>query len=708
MTGKNQAATDAEKRPVGVAERSASGDFYGLIRTLGRGKLAILLCAILFGIAGAFLTLKVQVPHFSSSSEVALVNRQEQVADLESVLSGLSADQSTINTEIALIRSRSLLEKLAHDLMLLDDPEFNTTLQEPSEFAPKVVLSRLPGVDLLRKRDYSEQQQLAITVHNILQSLKISNYRQSYVILITATTTDPDKSARIANRLAELYIGDQLDQKFEATEKATEWLTERTTGLKAELETAEGRIKTFTSRIDLISPQTLEALNRQMKELRSRIAQSNEGLDALVLQLARFDAVDLSEPPTEIAALVDDPVVDRAARRFQSEQITREAFFETLAMREGELRKEMSRQRSQVDLLDVSLVQFSNRIDRQSSDLVTLQQLEREAEASRLIYEHFLGRLKETRVQQGIQQADSRILSAAVPPLEASSPSLGLNLALSVSLGLMVGAAVVLWHELRKDRVRSTEELEALTGLTVLSEVLKAPVKRRRDFVGFLLNNSSSAFLETIRNLRTTMMMAHPDTELKVIMLTSSIPGEGKTTQTLGLAANFASLGERVLLIEADIRRRTLGVYFQGAKGTGLVTAVKEGGWPDSGIFRHEQMDIDILFGEHSSENAVDFFASEAFGGFLDEARKRYDRIIIDTPPVLAVTDSRVIGAHVDAILYVVRWDSTERSQISAGIRSLRTAKLPVSGLVLTQVDPKGMRRYGYGGGMGYSRGYYT
>lgn len=708
MTHLKQVSADMKIVSSNDASSQAKGDLSDVFRTLWRKKTLVLLSALLFGVAGVVITKTFQVPYFTSSAEVALVNRQEQVADLESVLSGLSADQSTINTEVAVLRSLHLLGKLALDLELQNDPEFNTTLLPPSDWSPLVVLSRMTGIDFGVEPAYTDIQQLAITVQTLRDALKISNYRQSYVFVITATTTDPDKSALISNRLAELYINDQLDQKFEATEKATGWLTDRTTELKVELEKAESQIQAFTSSITLVSPEALDGQNRQLKDLRSRIEKENENLGVLETKLTRFEQAKALDTPSEIAAIVGDPAIDQAVKLFNAGSLSEQAFLAAVKRRETQLNADLLRQTSQLALLESSRAELSDNIAQQSEDLITLDQFSREAEASRLLYEHFLSRLKETRVQQGIQQADSRVLSAAVPPLEPSSPSLMLNLALSVALGLLLGAAIVLWREFRTNRVRSSAELEALTGLTVLSEVLKAPRLRRHGFIDFLTKNSTSGFAESTRNLRTSLMMASAKDRSQIYMITSSVPGEGKTTQALGLAANFASIGQRVLLIEADIRRRTMTAYFQNDEGLGLVSAVNKGSDPTSEIQTNDLLGIDVLLGQKSTENAADFFASEAFGAFLEEARKRYDTIIIDTPPVLAVTDARIIGRHADAILYVVRWDSTDRSQIKSGIRSLETANLQIDGLILTQVDPKGMRRYGYEGGMGYGGGYYA
>lgn len=671
-------------------------DLYVTLRTLWRAKFRVLLCALLFGLAGAYLTLEGQEPYFTSSAEVALINRQEEVTDLESVISGLSSDQSTINTEIRVIRSRALIEKLVLDLGLISDPEFNITLEEPSDYSVKALFENVTGIDLFDDIAYSDRQQIDITIDSLLEALKVSNYRQSYVFLITATTKSPLKSALIANRLSELYITDQLEQKILATEEAISWLTSRTSELQTELEAAESRIEDFVSSSDLISPEALTTLNLQMKDLRKRTTDTQARVKGIEAELALLDQINPTDPPEQVATLLKIDAINQAANRNLAGQLSRDAFFKVIDDHRIQRSKELKLQRTQIRSINQSMTTLEASIDQQAADLVTLQQYRREAEASRLIYEHFLGRLKETRVQQGVQQADSRILSGAVPPMLPSSPNIFLNLGLAVAIGALIGSALVLLREARQSRIRSSDDLEALTGLTVMGEIWTSPVRKRRKLIDFLVQNPASAFVETIRNLRTSIMMSTPDSTPQVIMVTSSIPGEGKTTQALALAANFAGLDKRTLLIDADIRRRTMSAYFEGSDGIGLVSAVKNASWSDDDIYFHPTLGIDVVFGEKSAVNAADFFASEEFLNFLSRARERYDAIIVDTPPVLAVSDPRVIGRHADLILYVVRWDSTSSSQVTLGIRSLQTANLEISGTVLTMIDPKGMRRYGY------------
>jgi capsular exopolysaccharide synthesis family protein len=271
--------------------------------------------------------------------------------------------------------------------------------------------------------------------------------------------------------------------------------------------------------------------------------------------------------------------------------------------------------------------------------------------------------------------------------------------------------AIVLIRQFMHNGFRSADELEGATGLPVLGQIPKMPFKAREGLIGYLHDKPTSAAAEAVRNLRTSLLLSDIDNPPQVIMSTSSLPGEGKTTHSIALIQNLAGLNKKVLLIEGDIRRRTLNEYFHDIPEGGIVTALS-GEKPLHELVLHDdRLGADVLMGEKSRVNAADLFSSDRFRNFLDDLRHAYDFVIIDTPPVLVVPDARVIGQHVDAILFSVAWDKTNRAQVMAALRELESAKLKITGFALAQIDPKGMRRYGYGDAHGaygaYGKGYY-
>ena len=710
MTSLPKFSSTTVQAPTAVAG-SEDVDLSKIFRTLWRGKFFIAICALIMAALGVYYSFVMATPTYTASSVVALESRQEQVVDLESVVSGLGGDQITINTEVEVLRSRGLLDKLAVQLNLADDPEFNATLRPPSTFSLGALVDYITGLVVPNAPPpppLSDRAILDSIIDELLGKISVVNVRQSYVFGITAKTEDPEKSALIANTLAELYILDQLETKFEATEQATTWLTARVSHLQVELEQAEAAVKDFNAITDLVSPEDLAQQNRQIKELRDRLGEAKETEVTAQLRVKELELAQDSQDLQQMAEAAKDRTLTRIYTQIKddpdADRTTFDARFQQVLER-AEL--EQTRVANQIAALEATIEDQREQIRLQSIDLVELRQLEREAEASKLIYEYFLARLKETSVQQGIQQADARILSQAVVPLGPSAPRKMIIIALCLVLGTLIGAGLVLLREFAQTTFRAAEDLESFTGYPVLGQIPAISARRRKNVLQYLVEKPTSAAAEAIRNMRTSVLLSNIDNPPQIIMSTSSIPGEGKTTQSLALSQNLSGLGKKVLLVEGDIRRRVFSEYFDIKERRGLISVLSGDRTLEETVVHEPTMNVDILIGEKSATNAADLYSSTRFREFLDELRKKYDYIIIDTPPVLAVPDARVIGQSVDAILYTVRWDKTTHRQVSEGLKSFETVNVKVTGLVLGQINAKGMKQYGYGDSHGAYSAYY-
>jgi len=655
-------------------------DLLELARTLWRGKIWIALAFVVAAALGWVYASQIAVPKYTARASVALENRQESIVDLQNVMSGLSGDQATINTEVEVLRSRNLLEKLVDHLGLLQDPEFNRFLTADT-----------PAPSAQRERD--------ATVDRVSRAISISNLRSSYVFNITVITTDPEKSALMANSLAEIYIQDQLDVKFQAMETATAWLSERVATLRVDLENAEAKVKGFAANTDLISIDALEGLNVQIKDTRDRLTSLEASEVALTQRVADLETALAADDPAAMVDVAEDPTLSRLAPGSNTSDST--LFAARYATILDRARADLVRAQSQVTSLGLSLERLEADYARQTDDFVELQQLEREAQALRTIYEYFLTRLQETSVQRGIQQADARVLSSAVRPTAPSEPRTNLVIALAGILGLIVGAGGILLREMLHTGFRTAEEIERDTGLTVMGQLPKIPERKRRSVIEYLVEKPTSSAAEAVRNLRTSVLLSNLDRPPQVILSTSSLSGEGKTTTAIALAQNFAGLGKSVLLIEGDIRRRVFSEYFEFDHTNGLLSILSGASKFDQVVQRNDLLGVDILLGEKSDTNAADVFSSERFADFMTDMRTRYDIVIIDTPPVLLVPDSRIIAHVADAILFTVKWDATSRAQVREAVRQFAMAGVAISGAVLNLIDPKGMKRYGYGGSYG-------
>ena len=689
-------------------------DLFQILNVIWRGKWFILMTSLLAMVLGGYYAFAVAVPKYTATARLALQVRDQQVVDLESVMSGASGDEQTMNTEIEVIRSRGLIERLVADLDLLNDPEFNETLRPPSPLSIKSLQATIQPYlpfQLPVEPDPTEEEILLDTAEEVRDVISATAQRKTFLFTISVTTENARKSANMANRLGEIYLDDQIHTKFAATEFAVTWLSGRVSELEEELSIKQNAIKDLRSNTNLISVEALEALNVRSKDLRERLSETEVTSALLRGETSRLSELLAAEDFQELVRVTADPALERLLPDvLNGDRNNRRAYLNRVGRLISEAEIKAQRAETQRDALASSLEVIQQQIEEQNEDLATINQLTREADATRVLYQTFLTRLKETSVQIGLQQADSRILSTAIPG-EKVAPRKGIILVISIILGALLGIAVMLLRDLRQDGVRTAEDLEALTGQTVLGQIPVIPTRRRAAQMEYVRTKTTSAVVEAIRNLRTSVMMSDVDMPPKIIMSVSSIPGEGKTTNALTLAINFAGLGKKVLLIEGDIRRRTLNEYFESNPRGSLLSVISEDVPLSEAITSDETLGIDVLVGEKSSMNAADLFSSQKFKAFIARVREDYDIVIIDAPPVLVVPDARIMGQLVDAIIYTVKWDSTSQQQVVNGLRQFSSVGLKVTGLVLSQIDPKGMKKYGYGGRNGayaqYGTGYY-
>ncbi|WP_283180224.1 GNVR domain-containing protein [Gemmobacter sp. 24YEA27] len=699
-------------------------DLLALLRTLWRGKLVVLGAALCCMILGGIYAWRVAVPLYSANAVVMLDARENSGMGLSAILGGLSTDSSTVNTEVQVLRGRTLIGRVVDELDLTADPEFNGALQ-PEGMTTTLRRSIGLGSDpvVLPPEEQAAQERASATTA-LLDQVTISNVPNSLVFQIAVTTESAAKSAKIADTIARLYIDDQMRVRFEATETAITWLSEQVIVLKKNIDVSEAAVREFRATTSVVDLETLGALDRQLKETRRRIElQTGQAAD-LRLRLERIESA--TDPLAKAISSGDEALI-RLAERLQTDQPeadttgsaqadpaeTLRNFNAALARVTAFARQDLARVEAQDSSLREAEQKLAADFENQSRDLVTLEQLLREAEANRLLYDQFQTQLKETLAQQGIQRPDSRILSQAVMPSAPSAPRKSLILAMTLVLGTMIGTGIVLMREMMVNRIRTPQELEALTGRSVFAQVPKIDERSRKGVLGYLARNPASAAAEAIRNLRVSILLSSSEKAPQVIMITSSVPGEGKTTTTLALAQNMTMLGRKVLVIEGDVRLSPLSEYFDGiGKGKPGVAEVIEGKIPLSEAVQPIAGVGDLLSESKTTINAADLFSSERFAGLIAQARGLYDLILIDTPPVLVVPDARIIAQQADVVIFAVHWDRTSTDQVRAAMHQLELVNVTPAGFVLTLVDPQGMRRYGYGDSYGayasYGKNYYT
>lgn len=677
-------------------------DVGALIATIWRGKWRLLAWMTLALLAGAVHVFVLATPAFRATTSLVLETREGQVVDFESVIGGLRTDSSAINTEVEILKGRLLMGRVADQLDLASDPEFNGMLRPPGLLATTVAYVRGQGLALVGGVTEPDPPPSADALRDriitaLIGKVEVTNTPLSLVFTVTVQTEDGRKSALIADTIAGLYIADQIGVKYQATEQATAWLAQRITELQVELDEAETRVTAFRAGTDVVDPAALEQADQQMVALRGRLAELAALRDTAAIRLAGLQAATVQADQLAIAG---DAVLTRLAE--SGANLSDPAYLRRWAEVLADAGQDVSRADAQIAALGVSRDALQATISRQSDAMSRFQQLTRQADSVRLIHGYFLNRLQETSVQQGLQQADSRILSPAVVPERAASPQKPRTLAIALALGLVLGIAAVFIRDMRAKGFRTGRDLERITGYPVMGQIPLVRGRSHQAVLSYLTDRPASVMSEAVRNLRTSVLLANSDAPPRIIMVTSALPSEGKTTTALALVQNLAGLKRRVLLIDGDLRHRAvtqlagaLTAAGRDSRGPTGVTADQAGGLPtDHSIVRNALPGVDVLTPGPAGANAADIFSSDDFAGLLDRLRDDYDLIVIDTPPVLLVPDARVIAQHADAILFVVRWNATTAGQVRDGLRLLESVRRRATGLVLSQINFREVSRY--------------
>jgi len=337
-----------------------------------------------------------------------------------------------------------------------------------------------------------------------------------------------------------------------------------------------------------------------------------------------------------------------------------------------------------------------------SAASVHLKELEGNAEAARNVYQSFLDRYKQTGAQEGVEQADARVVSHAVPPSHQSSPNVMLALALSVIVGAGAGLAAVVVAEIMDAGLATSEDVERKIGLASIASIpLMSSVAEANERgiqpIDYVLRKPLSGFAEAFRSLRTSILYAVPGQQGKIVVLTSALPGEGKTTTSICLARVAAQAGSKVLLLDCDLRRRAVTRTLGLTPEKGLAEVLHGTAPLESAVLLDQTSGAYVLPLAHTASSTEDLFGLPAMDQLLARARGSFDLIILDTAPVLALADTRILAGKTDLVVLLARWRKTPARAIGASVRLLQQANAQIAGVALTQVDMNAQSKHGYG-----------
>lgn len=708
-------------------------DLHSLIASFRRRLKLFLAVAILIVVVTVIITARA-TPLYTATANLIIDTRKDTVVDAQAVLSGLSADSGVVDTEIEVLKSRRLAERVVNELNLTEDPEFNSALRKPgvlkSVFGGVATLVGAAAPDSARGRlsELEAQKAKERVVDAVLDRVSIRRAGLTYMMNVSFSSESAAKAARIANTYADRYLLEQLESKFDATRQANTWLNGRLGELRTEVQQAEVAVEQYRTANNLLSAsgatlteQEISAYNQQLATVRSQEAEEVARLRTARAQLASGSSGDdvgealgsqvvqqLRARRAEVSGRVADlssrygprhPDMLRAQRELQDIDSQIQAEIQRI-ISNLEARVQVARERT--GSMAGSLGSARGRLADNNAASVRLNELERNAESVRTLYQSFLDRFKETSSSEGIEQSDASIVSRAAIPTNPSSPNVPLNLALGFVLSLGGGLACVVLAEMLDSGLTTGEDIERKFGLPHLGSIpllasVADPVDRDETPVDYVLKRPLSSFAESVRALRASILYSRIGHDIKVIALTSALPGEGKTTTAVSLARSAAQAGMTVVIVDCDLRRRNVNRLLGKEPELGLLEVLNRTATLKQVLMQDEPSGAWVLPLAKNSFTPKDVFGSQAMDDLLGELRSSFDLVILDTAPVLAVADTRVLAARSDATVFLARWRKTPEKAISNALKLLEQSGGHVAGVAMTQVDMNALARYGYG-----------
>lgn len=591
------------------------------------------------------------------------------------------------------------------------------------------------GFDENQLRDEAELRELrelAIRKHVIgivMRSVTVFPLGGTQLVNISYSAPDPQLAADVANAFADAYIESHLEAKLEVTQKASSWLSERLGDLRQNLRESEQQLQEFRERERLVDTGDVRSIDvAELEQLtQSLVEATREKADAQTLyrqtssgnlSLDRLLALPTISTNSVVQGLIESRAdakrrVSELSKRYGRKHPKMLAAVSDVAQVEKELQLQVGNVASGLEVnfaaareteqsLRQKIAEVKRRLQGVNRKEFELRELEREVEANRQVYEVFLNRGKETSEASNLESVHARVIDAALPADYPSKPEKKKIVLAAVLFSGVFAAAVVLLLDWLDNTIKTPEDVEERLRVPLLGHLpLDKDNKEETPLLGFLSEEKWN-FAEAVRTIRTSFILSGLDKPAKVTVITSSVPNEGKSTVSLCLAQALGQM-EKVVLIDADMRRPSIGKALDISLLTpGLSNLIAGTADIDECVTRLPNTEVDIITAGVVLGNPLDQIAGERFKEVLDTLKQKYDRIIIDSAPIQAVSDSLVIATHADAMIYVVKSDGTPTPAIKRGMRRLSETSARFSGVVLNQVDIDKVKKIS-----GYDDAYY-
>lgn len=630
-------------------------------------------------------------------------------------------------TQFEIIKSRDFAQRLVRSMGLVKHPEFDPR-QAPK---PWYSLSKAASPEAVTDAQLEDGVVDAVMGRTSLQPV-----RNTQLVRVSFDAVDPELAAKVPNELAKIYILADLESRIDSTRKSTEFLTQQVQTLKDKLAQSERALQEFREREKIVEAKgvSLAGASRQLEELSSALidarrkradleaayeqittaskqSKSGEGLESLpiilrnpVVQRAKDNEVEAErrlgdaskrygpDHPRMVAAQADIKAAQENLRRqiaVVAQSVAKD--YELAKANEGAIERALARAKSDI--------QSYNRREFE------LQALERDVAANRQLYDSFMQRSREAKAGE-MQMPIARVIDEARRPGTPIGPNKRGIVSTAVFVALLVGAALALLIERVNNTVKASHEVESKLGARALGVLPITAVNRDAPVERMFTESNMSAFSEAIRTIRSSVLLTGLNSKHKVVLLTSSVPEEGKTTLALNLAFAFAQV-KKTVLVEADMRRpRFSRILEQDRHRPGLSEMVGEGRSPAECIFQVPDSTLHVLQAGRVPSNPLELISSRGMEAAIERLKEDYEIVLVDSPPVQLVSDAVMLSQLASSVIFVVRAESTPYPVARHALNRLNRAGAPLLGVVLNQIDLERADSF-YGEYSGYGNRYY-
>lgn len=686
-------------------------------------------------VTAALLSTLLMIPEYRSTAQVQISPQSARILEYQDFsgegASGGRSFQEFLTTQFEILRSRSLSEKVVEEHDLENHPELAGEVQQRGLVSQaRSLLGTVLGAfrpDPSGPQTRSEQSEIRSAAGRLRQRIQVEPVRNSRLVNVSVTAFDPQLAAEAANALVQEYIDSTLQRRYESGNEAREFLEGQLEDMRIALERSDQALMDFARRNNV--PDLEERLEMERESMRSMNERLNQVQSELVtvsswqslIEEGRIDNLEpvvndgalagleaqLVEAETEYASLSETfldsyPAVEKVQSRIdnlrseiaQRKQTIVENIvgrYENLQAQEQALQEAISDREQGILALNERAVQYNI--------------LKREFETNRELYDGLLQRMKEIGVAAGAQENNIAVIDQARVAGAPFKPSLPRNLALALVLGLFGGVGLALLLEFLDGSVRRVEDIERLVDRPVLGMVplvkmkgrdgksIKRPRQIRKldeSISHYSAVKPTSGVSEAFRSLRTSLNFATPEGMPRTMMLTSASVGEGKTTAAINLATVIAQNGQKVLLIDADLRKPRVHREFNCLRAPGLTNRIalyENTGHDNSAIHATHTQNLYVMPAGNSTPNPAEMLSSERLTHVLDGCKRAFDHIIIDAPPTLGLADSLTLSRQVDGVVFVAMAGYTAKENFRISMKRLAQVQAPVLGVVLNGVD---------------------